>query len=235
MTAGTLNTLHNLHFYLDTMRRIREAIVFSTLEELRQDYRRIFPASADPADSDPFASIMHDGVHNAVLAMGTPPGPGVNPYVQLIPIALVFAIFYFIILLPTKRRQKKLQEFLDALKVGDRVVTTGGIYGSVTKVDGQTVQLQIADKVRIELSKNAIVGYQGQESLADSQLTTMSNLRWKLITIISRLRRVLRGRRLSDPGDPLRPARAAVAARPAAQAGARPQRRRAPGAARADR
>jgi queuine tRNA-ribosyltransferase len=48
MTSGTLNTLHNLHFYLDTMRRIREAIVFSTLEELRQNYRRIFPAvSAD--------------------------------------------------------------------------------------------------------------------------------------------------------------------------------------------
>ena len=43
MTAGTLNTLHNLHFYLDTMRRIREAIVFSTLEEVRQKYRRIFP------------------------------------------------------------------------------------------------------------------------------------------------------------------------------------------------
>jgi queuine tRNA-ribosyltransferase len=50
MTAGTLNTLHNLHFYLDTMSRIREAIVFGTLEELRQSYRRIFPArSADPA------------------------------------------------------------------------------------------------------------------------------------------------------------------------------------------
>jgi queuine tRNA-ribosyltransferase len=49
MTAGTLNTLHNLHFYLDTMKRIREAIVFSTLEELRQIYRRIFPAQ--PADS----------------------------------------------------------------------------------------------------------------------------------------------------------------------------------------
>jgi queuine tRNA-ribosyltransferase len=43
MTAGTLNTLHNLHFYLDTMRRIREAIVFSTLEEVRQEYRRVFP------------------------------------------------------------------------------------------------------------------------------------------------------------------------------------------------
>ena len=150
------------------MRRIREAIVFSTLEEFRQDYRRIFPAQPalplDRSDSD----VMRDGVHNLVLAMGAPPGPGVNPYVQLIPIALVFAIFYFIILLPTKRKQKKLQEFLDALKVGDRVVTTGGIYGSVTKVNGQTVQLQIADKVRVELAKNAIVGYQGQEPLADS-------------------------------------------------------------------
>jgi preprotein translocase subunit YajC len=101
--------------------------------------------------------------------MGAPPGSGVNPYVQLIPIALVFAIFYFIILLPTKRRQKKLQEFLEALKVGDRVVTNGGIYGSVTKVDGNTIQLQIADKVRIEIAKNAIVGYQGQESLAESR------------------------------------------------------------------
>ena len=107
-------------------------------------------------------------MYRFVLAMGSPPSPGVNPYVQLIPIALVFAIFYFIILLPTKRRQKKLQEFLDALKVGDRVVTNGGIYGSVMKVNGNTVQLQIAEKVRIELSKNAIVGYQGQESLADS-------------------------------------------------------------------
>jgi preprotein translocase subunit YajC len=107
-------------------------------------------------------------MYSLVLAMGTPQGPGVNPYVQLIPIALVFAIFYFIILLPTKRRQKKLQEFLAALKVGDRVVTNGGIYGSVAKVDGSTVHLQIADKVRIEIAKNAIVGYQGQESLADS-------------------------------------------------------------------
>ncbi len=50
MTAGTLNTLHNLYFYLDTMNRIREAIVFRTLEELRQKYRRIFPAQPARAD-----------------------------------------------------------------------------------------------------------------------------------------------------------------------------------------
>jgi preprotein translocase subunit YajC len=110
---------------------------------------------------------MSDGLVKLVLAMGAAPAPGVNPYVQLIPIALVFAIFYFIILLPTKRKQKKLEEFLSGLKVGDRVVTTGGIYGSVTKINEQSVQLQVANSVRIEVAKASIGGYQGQEPLAE--------------------------------------------------------------------
>ena len=110
---------------------------------------------------------MSDAVSKFVLAMGAAPGPGVNPYVQLIPIALVFAIFYFIILLPTKRKQKKLEEFLGGLKVGDRVVTTGGMYGSITKVGEQSVQLQVANNVRIEVAKASIGGYQGQEPLAE--------------------------------------------------------------------
>ena len=111
---------------------------------------------------------MSDGVSTLMLAMGAAPGPGVNPYVQLIPIAAVFAIFYFIILLPSKKKQKKLDEFLASLKVGDRVITTGGIYGSVTKVNDKSVQLQIASNVKVEVSRNAIVGFQGQEALADS-------------------------------------------------------------------
>ena len=111
---------------------------------------------------------MHDGVYKLVLAMGSPPGPGVSPYVQFIPIALVFAIFYFIILMPTKRRQKKLEEFLNGLKVGDRIVTTGGLYGSVTKVNEKSVQLQIANNVKVEVARHAVVGYQGQDALADS-------------------------------------------------------------------
>lgn len=110
---------------------------------------------------------MSDSVYNFVLAMGASPAPGVNPYVQLVPIALVFAIFYFIILLPTKRKQKKLDEFLSSLKVGDRVVTTGGMYGSVTKVNDQSVQLQVANNVRIEVAKSAVAGHQGQEPLAE--------------------------------------------------------------------
>src|SRR5256885_15575839 len=84
-------------------------------------------------------------------------------WVNFVPFVLVVGIFYFIILLPMKRKQQKVQEFLTALKVGDRVVTTGGIYGQVTRLGEQSVQLQVADKVRIEVAKAAIGGYQGQE------------------------------------------------------------------------
>jgi preprotein translocase subunit YajC len=98
-----------------------------------------------------------------VLAMAAPADGSVSVWVQFLPFILVLGIFYFIILLPMKRRQKKVQQFLDALNVGDRIVTTSGIYGSITKIGDRSVQVQIADKVRIELSKAAIAGYQGQE------------------------------------------------------------------------
>ena len=106
-----------------------------------------------------------------VLALSAAPGQAVSPLVQLIPFALVLAIFYFVIMLPMKRRQKKVQEFLDALKVGDRVVTTGGLYGSITKVNEQSVHLQVAQNVRLEVARNAIVGYQGQAPVVDSSHT----------------------------------------------------------------
>ena len=91
---------------------------------------------------------------------------GTNPWLQLVPFAAVLGIFYFIILLPMKRKQQKVDTFLAALKVGDKVVTSGGIYGSITELSEQAVQLQIADKVRIRLSRSAIVGYQGQDPVS---------------------------------------------------------------------
>ena len=101
-----------------------------------------------------------------ILAMAAPPGSGASPLVQFIPFVLVLAIFYFVILLPMKRRQKKVEAFLGGLKVGDKVVTTGGLYGSVTRLDEQTVQLQVAQNVRVEVSRAAVVGYQGQPPVA---------------------------------------------------------------------
>src|SRR5216684_4036468 len=102
-----------------------------------------------------------------VFAMGAAPEGG-SPWLQLVPFALVLGIFYFIILLPMKRKQQKVQQFLDSLKVGDRVVTTGGMYGQVTRLGEQSVQLQIAEKVRIEVAKSAIGGYQGQAPVVEA-------------------------------------------------------------------
>ena len=107
--------------------------------------------------------------HDLVVAFTAPPdGGAVSPWVQLIPFALVLGIFYFIILLPMRRKQKKVDEFIGSLKVGDKVVTTGGMYGSITRVGDASVQLQIADKVHIKVSKAAIGGYQGQPPVVET-------------------------------------------------------------------
>lgn len=108
--------------------------------------------------------------HVTLLAMGvSADGGATSPLIQLLPFVLVLAIFYFIILLPMKRKQKKVQEFLDALKVGDKVVTTSGLYGHIVKLNDRTVQLQIAEKVRVEVARNAIGGYQGQDPVQNEQ------------------------------------------------------------------
>ena len=99
--------------------------------------------------------------------MGVVPEGGSSPWLQLIPFVLVLGIFYFIILLPMKRKQTKVQQFLENLKVGDRVITIGGIYGQVTRLGDQSIQLQIADKIRIEVAKASIGGYQGQEPVVE--------------------------------------------------------------------
>jgi preprotein translocase subunit YajC len=101
-----------------------------------------------------------------LFALGTMP-EGASPLLQVVPFVLILGIFYFIILLPTKRKQQKVQEFLDNLKVNDRVVTTGGIYGQITRMSDQVIQLQIADKVRIDVSRAAIGGYQGKEPVVE--------------------------------------------------------------------
>ena len=88
---------------------------------------------------------------------------GTNLLMQVLPFALILGIFYFLILRPMKARQKKIQEFQEALKVGDKIVTTSGIYGQITRLNDKSVQVQIADKVRIEVARAAVGGLQGQD------------------------------------------------------------------------
>jgi preprotein translocase subunit YajC len=103
---------------------------------------------------------------DSFLAMGAPAQGAPSAWVQFLPFVLVLAIFYFVILMPMRRRQAKVQTFLAALKTGDKVVTTGGIHGTITKVNEDSLQLQIAERVRIDVSRAAVVGYQGEEPVA---------------------------------------------------------------------
>ena len=93
---------------------------------------------------------------------------GGSPLLQIVPFVLILGIFYFIILLPSKRKQQKVQNFLENLKENDRIITTSGIYGQITRLNGDKVQVQIADKVRIDVSRAAIGGYQGQPPVVET-------------------------------------------------------------------
>jgi preprotein translocase subunit YajC len=105
-----------------------------------------------------------------VFALGAT-ADGASPLLQVIPFVLILGIFYFIILLPTKRKQQKVQDFLNGLKVNDKIVMVNGIYGQITRLGEQSVQVQIADKVRVEVAKQAIGGYQGQAPINEANQT----------------------------------------------------------------
>ena len=95
--------------------------------------------------------------------MAPPAGPGqANAWLQMVPLLFIFVIFYFLLIRPARKRQKQVQEMLEHLKSGDRVVTSGGLLGTVVAVDRNIVQLRIADKVKVDVTKSSIVGLEEQ-------------------------------------------------------------------------
>jgi preprotein translocase subunit YajC len=82
--------------------------------------------------------------------------PQGNFITALIPFILVFVVFYVLIILPSRKKQKKHQDMVDALKSGDKVVTTGGIYGTVMGVQQDRIELKVSANVKIDVTKNAI-------------------------------------------------------------------------------
>jgi len=69
---------------------------------------------------------------------------------------ILFGVMYFLVILPQQRQRKKTQEMLGAIKNGDKVVTTSGIYGTINGIDGDTIILKIADNVKIRIARAAI-------------------------------------------------------------------------------
>jgi preprotein translocase subunit YajC len=80
-----------------------------------------------------------------------------------LPIILVVVIFYLIVFLPARRKQKKLEDMIAALKVGDKVITNSGIYGTIVGFKGDRMQIRLAENVKIEMSRNAVSALQNPE------------------------------------------------------------------------
>jgi preprotein translocase subunit YajC len=99
-----------------------------------------------------------------ILALQAPASGPFGALGSLIPMLLIFAIFYVVLMLPMQRQRKALRQTIESLKKGDRVVTSGGIYGEVISVDGATLILRIADNVKVKVAKSAISGLEGTES-----------------------------------------------------------------------
>ena len=92
-------------------------------------------------------------------AQGAAPAAGAaGGIASLLPLALIFIVFYFLLIRPQQKKAKEHQAFLNNLKKGERVVTSGGIHGRITGLTETTVTLEIADNVRIKVNRGSIAG-----------------------------------------------------------------------------
>lgn len=103
-----------------------------------------------PIDIMTVLTLLQSGGMSAIVA-------------QILPIVAIIAIFYFLVIAPANKQRKKTQEMLAALKKGDRVLTTGGIYGSVQGIETDVVYLKIADNVKIKIARSAVASVLGPE------------------------------------------------------------------------
>ena len=88
---------------------------------------------------------------------------GGNPLSMLLPFVLIFGVFYFIVIMPAKKQQKKKDAMIAGLKKGDRIVTNGGIHGSVATVEEQSLLVKVSENTKIRISKSAVAGLVGSD------------------------------------------------------------------------
>lgn len=105
-------------------------------------------------------------LHILTALGGQPQGGQPNPFGSLVMMGLIFAIFYFVLILPMRNKQRKLEQLVKELKSGDRVVINPGIYGTIVGVDDETFQVRVDDKTRLRVLKSAIAGLQGDPEAA---------------------------------------------------------------------
>lgn len=105
-----------------------------------------------------------NGLTSIAWAQGTSGGSGGgNTLLSLVPFVLIFIIFYFLLILPQQKRQKKLRAMLEALKKGDKVITSSGLWGTVTNLGRESVTLQISDNTKVKIQRDHIARLRTEE------------------------------------------------------------------------
>lgn len=101
--------------------------------------------------------VFHD-----ILLMGAP-AEGSNPLLTFLPLILIFVVFYFFIIRPQKKKEDTRKKMIEAVRKGDKVVTIGGVHGTVTQVDDASVLIQADANVKLRIDKNAIANVGGKD------------------------------------------------------------------------
>jgi preprotein translocase subunit YajC len=106
---------------------------------------------------------MLDSHKATLLALAGPPQDGQpNPFGSLVMMGLIFAIFYFVLIMPMRSKQKKLEQLVAKLKTGDKVVINPGILGTVVGVEDEVLVVRVDDKTRLRVMRSAVAGLQGE-------------------------------------------------------------------------
>ena len=96
-----------------------------------------------------------------ILAQSGAPAQQVSPLASLLPFALIFGIFYMIVILPMRKKQKKLEALVQGLKPGDHIILNPGILATVAGTDGEALVVRIDEKTKIRVLRSAVAGLQG--------------------------------------------------------------------------
>lgn len=91
-----------------------------------------------------------------IILMG-PPQQDSNPLTQLLPLVLIIVVFYFFMIRPQVKKQKELRNFRSALQKGDKIITTGGIYGKINNIQDNIITVDVGNNVTIKIDKNAVL------------------------------------------------------------------------------
>jgi preprotein translocase subunit YajC len=99
-----------------------------------------------------------------LLALAGSPQGEASPYSSLVLMAVIFSIFYLVLILPMRNKQRKLEDLIKGLKAGDKVIVNPGIFGTIVGVEDDAFQVRIDDKTKIKVLKSAVSGLQGSPS-----------------------------------------------------------------------